>query len=365
MKKSIYYFLLALLPFMAGCTRGIGKTAKDNSAPEVKNIILLIGDGMGVTQVYAAVSSSKQPLNFQMMPYSGFSITRSLSSYITDSAAGATALSTGKKTKNGVISQDTLNNDYKTILEIAEDHGLETGLVATSAITHATPAAFASHVPDRNQFENIASDILHSGVDVFIGGGYKYFAEREDKQNLIDSLKNSDYQIVKSLDELKSVTGGKLAGLLSEDHMPSVLSGRGEMLPEATAKAIELLSSADKGFFLMVEGSQIDWGGHNNDKDYVLTETLDFDKAIGKALEFAKADGHTLVVVTADHETGGLSLTGGNMKDRSIVTKFSTGGHTAVMVPVFSYGPGAEKFSGIMENTDIFEKMLELYSFED
>jgi alkaline phosphatase len=299
------------------------------------------------------------------MPVSGFSKTFSLDDYITDSAAGGTALSAGKKTRNGVLAEDTLGNKMKTILEIAEENGLKTGLVSTSTITHATPASFIAHSSSRNNYEDIAKAFLDTDIDVFIGGGYLNFSARKDSLNLIDSLEIRGYQIARSMEEVEQVKQGKLAALLADGHMPSIINGRGNMLPQATEAAINLLSDSDKGFFLMVEGSQIDWGGHANNQEYVVTETLDFDQALGKALDFARADGNTLVIVTADHETGGMSLTGGDLNTKTIISAFSTGGHTAVMVPVFSYGPGAIEFSGIMDNTMIFHKMLELYNFSN
>ena len=154
----------------------------------------------------------------------------------------------------------------------------------------------------------------------------------------------------------------KLAGLNVPAHNPYRLKGRGDMLPLSSQKAIDILSKNPKGFFLMIEGSQIDWAGHDNDSLHLIDETLDFDKAVGLALDFAQKDGHTLVVITADHETGGVTITDGDL-NHNIVVEFSTGGHSAVMVPVYAYGPGAEKFTGIYDNTAFFTKFLELYGF--
>ncbi len=359
MRNRILITSFILAVSLTGCV----KKPNNDSPPRVKNIILMIGDGMGVAHVYSAISTSVDSLNFEKMPVSGFSITFSLDKYITDSAAGGTALSSGKKTKNGVLAQDTLGNPMKTILEIAEENGLKTGLVATSTITHATPASFIAHSISRNNYEDIAKDFLKTDIDVFIGGGYLNFSARMDSLNLIDSLKSRGYQIARTMEEVEQVKEGKLAALLADSHMPSIINGRGNMLPQATEVALRLLSDSDKGFFLMVEGSQIDWGAHENDQEFVVTETIDFDQALGKVLEFAKADGNTLVIVTADHETGGMSLVGGDLETNTIKSAFSTGGHTAIMVPVFSYGPGAIEFSGIMDNTMIFHKMLKLYNF--
>jgi len=339
--------------------------AEEREKPVVDNIILMIGDGMGVAQVYAAMTSSSDTLNLEKFPVVGFHKSYSADNYVTDSGAGGTALATGHKTYNGAIGVDTNQQVLTTILEIAEAHGLATGLVSTSSITHATPAAFVAHQASRDNQEAIAEDLLNSGVDVFIGGGRQYFSQREDGQDLTVALRQKGYKVVYNLDEITKTKSGKLAGLTADEHNISVLEGRSEMLPLATSTALQLLSNNQRGFFLMVEGSQIDWGGHANDLDYVVSEVLDFDKAIGKALEFAKMNKHTLVIVTADHETGGLTLEKGNIRSHQVEGKFSTEGHTAVMVPVFAYGPGAEKFSGIYENTAIFEKLMNVYRFKE
>jgi alkaline phosphatase len=325
-----------------------------------KNIIFLIGDGMGTAQIYAALTIKKDKLNIAKFRVIGFHKTYSAKDYITDSAAGATAFSTGHKTKNGYLAVDTNKKSLTTILEMAEEHGLATGLVACCAITHATPAAFIAHGADRNDYEDIAPWFLNTDIDVFIGGGRQYFDHRKDQRNLTDSLKNRNYKLAYNLDELNTITKGKVAGLLYQNHPPSMLAGRGDMLGKASSKAISILSQNKKGFFMMIEGSQIDWACHNNSSDTLIGEMLDFDDVVGIALDFAKKNGETLVVVTADHETGGFALTENTLTDGKPSGKFSTKNHTAVMVPVFAYGPGAEEFMGIMENTDIFFKFRKL-----
>jgi len=309
------------------------------------------------------MSTEERPLAIEKFKHIGFHKTYSASDYITDSGAGGTALATGTKTKNKSIAVDTLGNTLETILEIAEKKQLATGLVATSGITHATPASFIAHEVSRNDYENIARDFLDVDIDIFIGGGKKHFAQRKDSLNLLDSLRARNYVVIDGVENLETNKLSKFAVFTADGHNPKILDGRGDMLPVSTEKAIQVLSKSEKGFFLMVEGSQIDWGGHDNDIDYVITELVDFDKAIAKALEFAEKDGETLVVVTADHETGGLTLTEGDLKTKAITAEFSTGDHSAVMVPVFAYGPGAEKFMGIYQNTDVFQKMLEAYGF--
>lgn len=324
-----------------------------------RNIILLIGDGMGVTQVFAALTANKGRLFIENCKYIGFSKTSSGDNYITDSAAGGTALAAGVKTYNGAIGVDMNKNPVKTILEEASGKGLSTGLVSSSAITHATPASFISHQASRSSYEDIATDFLKTDIDVFIGGGLDHFSKRKDGRNLVDELKNKGYQVETEMSKINTVKKGKLAGLIAGVH-PGRISERGDMLPVATETALNILDNNKKGFFLMVEGSQIDWAGHAGSTVYVVEDMLDFDKVVGKALEFAANDKETLVIVTADHETGGMAITGGSIEKGVVQGAFPTGGHTPVMVPIFSYGPGAEEFIGIMENTDVHAKMKKL-----
>ena len=331
---------------------------------EVKNIIFLIGDGMGASQVYAGLVANKGELYLNTMPYSGFNKTNSSDNLITDSAAGATAFSIGEKTNNGAIGVDRNNVPKKTILEMAVENGLGTGLVASCAITHATPASFIAHQPSRNLYEDIAADFLKVDIDLFIGGGRNHFEERADDRNLLLELEAKNYEIVTTMDSLKFAKGDKIAGLIHPEHQDPCAMGRGEMLGDATDLALKRLKKNQDGFFLMIEGSQIDWGGHDNNVPYIVTEMLDFDKTVGRVLEFASKDKETLVVITADHETGGLSVNGGGLSSGVVEGKFTTGGHTAVMVPIFSYGPKAELFSGVMENTDIFFKFKAVMGWE-
>ncbi len=324
-----------------------------------KNIILLIGDGMGVSQVFAGLTANKGKLFLDNFKHIGFSKTQSADNYITDSAAGGTALSAGIKTYNGAIGVDVNKSAVKTIVEEAEEKGLATGLVSTSAITHATPASFIAHQESRNMYEEIAADFLKTDIDVFIGGGIDHFSKRKDTRNLMTELEQNGYQVETELDKIEKIKKGKLAGLTAGVHNGRMVE-RGEMLPIATQTAINILSNNENGFFLMIEGSQIDWGGHAGSTIYVVEDMLDFDRVIGQTLKFAAKDGETLVIVTADHETGGMAITGGNIELGAVKAAFPTGGHTAVMVPVFSYGPGASEFTGIMENTDIHAKMKKL-----
>jgi alkaline phosphatase len=349
---------LMIISILIGISLGGCNTTPKEIAP--RNVILLIGDGMGVAQVYAAMTVKKDSLHMEKFPYVGLIKTSSADNYVTDSGAGGTALATGHKTKNGAIAVDTAGNSLKSILQYAMDANLSGGLVSTSSITHATPASFLAHQISRASYQDIAADFLKTNIDVFIGGGLDDFSKRDDGRDLTVELAEKGYTVLTSMDAIVTHEKGKLAGFTAPGHNPKMLEGRGNMLPDATATAIRLLNQNPKGFFLMVEGSQIDWGGHANDTEYIVTETIDFDEAVGIALEFARKDKNTLVVVTADHETGGLGLNQGNIVDGTVIAAYTTEGHTGVMVPVFAYGPGAEQFTGVYENTGIFHKIKKL-----
>lgn len=354
--KKRYLFALAL-------SLTFSQTIAQKKAENPKNIILMVGDGMGVSQIYAGMTGNFGRLNLERMSVIGFHKNQASNAFVTDSAAGATAFSCGVKTYNGAIGVDADGNPVETILEIAEENGLATGLIATCSITHATPASFISHQPSRSLDEDIAKDFMATDIDVFIGGGRKFFTERKDGLNLIDSLKTRDYQIANSIEEVQQVKSGKLAAFLADEQQARVSQGRGDELVKSTEVGLELLQTNKKGMFLMIEGSQIDWGGHGNDTQYIVEEMIDFDKAIGKVLDFAEKDGNTLVIITADHETGGFSVNKGDTKTGMVEGKFTTGSHTGVMIPVFAYGPGSEKFAGFYENTAIFHKMMESFGF--
>lgn len=324
-----------------------------------KNIILMIGDGMGLAQVYSAMTANGGHLFLENFKHIGFSKTYSSDNYITDSAAGGTALSSGIKTYNGAIGVDPDKKPVPNIRELAEKKGLKTGLVSTSAITHATPASFIAHVSSRSSYEDIASDFMKTNIDVFIGGGIKNFEERKDGRNLSTELKDKGYQVLYKIEDIQKVKSGKLAGLTAPEHNKP-MAERGEMLVPATQTAINILSQSKKGFFLMVEGSEIDFLAHENKTPGVVLETLDFDRAVGAALKFAASNGETLIIVTADHETGGMTVNGGDYKTGKVIGKYTSGGHTGIAVPVYAFGPGAEQFTGFMENTDIAKRMMKL-----
>ncbi|MCW3464957.1 alkaline phosphatase [Chitinophaga nivalis] len=347
-----------ILPVLAmSCTQ---PKEKEAAAPrKIKNIIFMVGDGMGTTQIYAGLTANKGSLNLERFKCIGFSRTNSADNYMTESAAGATAFSIGQKTYNGAIGVDTAGKPQPTIMEIAKQHGLSTGIVVTTDITDATPATFAAHQKVREMQAEIAADYVKSDVDVLIGAGQEHFDQRKDGRNLLTEFIQKGYQVKHTTADVAQVKQGKLVGLIKEARVAE----RGDQLARTTQAALQLLQQNKKGFFLVVEGSKIDDGGHANDLPYVTEEVIDFDKAIKAALDFADKDGETLVVVTADHETGGLTIAEGDLTTGKITGKFSTDDHTGVMVPVFAYGPGAEAFMGIYHNNTIFRKFMEALKF--
>jgi alkaline phosphatase len=327
-----------------------------------KNVIFMIGDGMGIAQIYSGMVANGNKLALERCTYSGFSKTYAANEFTTDSGAGGTALACGVKTNNGMIGMSADSVAVESILELADRNSLATGIVVACAVTHATPADFIAHQISRKMYDEIAADYLKTDIDVFIGGGRKYFENRTDERNLTNELKAKNYQIAYNLEDVKAVKSGKLAGLLYDDQNPA-MPERGNMLPESTVAAIDILDNNKKGFFLMVEGSQIDWAAHDNNSKQVVKEMLDFDKTIEAVLNYAEKDGNTLVIITADHETGGMTILNGTFGSDDMKTVFTSKNHSGIPVPVFAYGPGAENFTGFMENTSFknkIEKLLKL-----
>lgn len=371
MRKLILSFLLlglfACNQSQTEATTQSAIMAEKMPIKSAKNVILMIGDGMGLTQISAGLYSNNNFLNLERFPYVGLHKSYSSDDLVTDSAAGATALSAGVKTYNAAIGVDKDGKPVETILEQAEKKGMATGMVATSTIVHATPGSFIAHIKHRDMYEEIAADFLNTDIDFFVGGGQKYFNRRtKDERNLVEELEKKGY-VMKDFrgEDIKTMTvdfSKKFAYFTADDSPLPAQQGR-DYLPAASRLATTYLSKqGDKGFFLMVEGSQIDWGSHSNKADYIIAEMIDFDKAIGEMLKFAEEDGETLVIVTADHETGGFAINPGSTWD-TIIPGFTTTHHTAALIPVFAYGPGSELFSGIYENTAIFDKMQAALGF--
>ncbi len=342
-------------------------TFVEKFAEKPKNIILMIGDGMGLAQISAAIYSKNHSLNFEAFKNIGFIKQHSYDNLITDSAAGATAFSCGVKTFNGAIGVDADTIPCKTILEEAEENGLATGMIVTSSIVHATPAAFIAHQKSRAFFEQIAMDFMDSDIDFFLGGGKKYFDRRAcDDRDLYKELKQKGYYISdyfrKNLSRIKLNTQQNFGYFAADTQPLPVTRGRTYLSYASSLAANFLKQRSEKGFFLMIEGSQIDWAGHANEKELIVEEMIDFDKAIGEMLMFAKKHKDTLIIVTADHEAGGLAINPGS-KFRRLKLEFTTKSHTGTMIPVFAFGPGADKFNGIYDNTEVYKKMKAAFGF--
>jgi alkaline phosphatase len=322
-----------------------------------KNIILLIGDGTGLAQWYTGYTANHGQLNIFQVHDIGFSVTTSSDSYITDSAAGATAWATGHKTNNRFISVDSVGKALPTIAEKLKLAEYRTAIISAGDITDATPACFYAHQPDRGMSEAIAADFMSSNHDILIGGGTRHFSQRKDGRNFLTELEGKGYAVATEFSKLDNLKGDKIV-VLDDSAVVSKMKGRGEFLTRSLQKALGTFSQSDKPFFVMAEAAQIDWGGHANNIEYVAREVLDFDQAIGEAMKFVDENRETLLIVTADHETGGISLIGGDMSQGRVLANFATGDHTGIMVPVFAYGPGAEWFRGVYQNTAIYQKML-------
>lgn len=306
------------------------------AAARARNVILLIGDGMGPAQVALAEMYGREVhgRGLRMLEAAdrgrlGLSLTSSADSLVTDSAAAATAIATGHKTNNGAISQDPQGKRLPTILELARDKGLSTGLVVTCTITHATPACFAAHVPNRASEADIAVQMATAGVDVLLGGGLGFFrpkalgGARSDGRDLLENMRQSGYAVVRTRQELSDCPARRVLGLFADGYLAPAFVRQSQdpgqpRLAEMTGRAIDTLSRARKGFFLMVEGSQIDSRCHGNDAAGALHEVLEFDEAVGVALDFARRHRDTLVIITGDHETGGLVVTGGRDQIRAL-----------------------------------------------
>ena len=346
MKKALSFLSLIALSFFA------------LAQSEVKNVILLIGDGMGLAQSYAAYLANDKSLSIYTMPYTGLSITSCADREVTDSGAGGTAIATGHKANYKAIGLDKNNISHPSLLKIAKQYGKSTAIVCSCDLTHATPAAFVANVKNRDLQEQIALSYLEEYCDIALGGGAERFTSkgRKDKLNLIDSLAKRGYAVVYSEDELSKCESEKIFGLFAEGHLPEA-SKRGGVMQQYMLKALEQLDKNPNGFFMMLEGSRIDMEAHLNKYDAMVEETLDFDRCVAIALDFAKRKGNTLVVVTADHETGGLTLPAKGSKTQD---KWTTLNHTGVPVPIYSFGPGAENFTRVMQNTDIFFEIYKL-----
>lgn len=345
------------------CTGFLPSGTNAQNTEPAKRVIFVVGDGMGLSQwsvlpYYSSDSILKQFTTVGLMQVS------SSSHKITDSAAGATAFSTGTKTYNGAIGVGPDTTPVKNITEILVERGFHWGFAVTSPVTHATPAAFYAHVPSRTMNAEIALSLPELQPEFFAGSGLEHFSVRTDSVNLINTLVSKGYRLStkRKWNDPATIHGNdvsmKRGYIWSKGDMPTAVEGRSGFLSHMTDTALAVLSPFER-FFLLVEGSQIDWAGHRKDTAYLIAEMLAFEQTLKRILNFAKADGNTLVVVLADHETGGFSLnTNGKDYDAAVPT-FSTRRHTATLIPVMAYGPGSELFGGYYQNSDVFTKLLD------
>ncbi len=328
----------------------------------VKNVIYIVGDGMGPAHVTASLVSQKGKSQFLRFPVSGFSQTYSLDSYTTDSGAGGTALMTGNKVQNQHIALSPNGVGYQSILFRAHQMGKSTGFVVTSDVLDATPASTYAHVANRHQYDSISLQMSQCPFNVMIGGGYDFFVQKKRKDGMapLDTLKRRGYYVAKTFAEMNKYNGDKLCALLT-DGKPVGAPAREPILTEGVKKALDILSRNDSnGFFLMVEGSHIDKANHVNDSAQLTAELAEFEQMLAIVLDFAAKDGKTLVVLTADHESGGLVLLDGSIEQGVNNYQFNTTNHSATMVPVFAFGPQARQFTGIHQNTEIHDIILKL-----
>ncbi|OLS41082.1 alkaline phosphatase [Bacillus sp. MRMR6] len=411
----------------------VNRASAEQNAQPIKNIIFLIGDGMGVsyTSAYRYLKDDPATKTVELTEFDRYLVGQQTTypgdseENVTDSAASATAMSTGEKTYNSAIAVGKDKNELRTVLEAAKEKGKATGLVATAQITHGTPASFAAHDDNRDHMDAIADDYYNERIegrhkiDVMLGGGLDLFIRKD--RNLVEEFKQDGYSYVTNLVELINDRNSQVIGLFSKAGLPKMID-RSEDVPslaDMTSSAIDRLNQNKNGFFLMVEGSQIDWAGHDNDIVAAMSELEDFEKAFTTAIEFAKKDGQTLVIATADHSTGGytigargeynwfsqiikavhrtpdfiakqiaggaeveetlksyvdLNLTKKEIKSvkraakrkdikqidqaiENIINKrsntgWTTDGHTGEDVNVYAYGPGSNRFTGQIDNTD-------------
>jgi len=309
------------------------------------NVILMIGDGNGLAQITSAQIANGGNLTLTQLQDIGFSKTASTDDLVTDSAAGATAMATGTKTHNRAIGVNQNDEKLKNITEILSARGFTNGIITTDAIDGATPASFYAHRRERDDAEGILSDLSTSGVDFFIAGG-------RSKAALVPDI----FKVLQ-LDDFVELNG-KTAIYIGENKVPSIAQGRGDLLAQSVEQSLEILEKEREPFFMMIEAAQIDSNGHANNTAGIVQEMLDFDETIAMVLRFADKTKNTLVVITADHETSGFGIISGDIKTGELHGEFLTTNHTGIMVPVFAYGPQAQKFRGAYENTEIFQRIL-------
>lgn len=337
----------------------VEKIAPPKGGGKVKNVILMIGDGMSLMHIEAAWTCNRGHLWLENAQYTGISKTPASNRLITDSGSGGTSLATGYKTRYHAVGVDSTGRPLESLNVLAHKAGKANGIAVTCRLWDATPCDFVAHNLDRNKEQDLILDYLNAPLDYVFGGGAKYFEHRDDGRNIFSELEKKGYRVARTLDELWRCKSGKIYAVPYPVDTP-VPAERGDLLAKASLKGIDLLNQNKNGFFMMIEGSQLDDYGHFNQLDMLMQETLDFDQTIGAVMKWAAADGQTLVVVTADHQTGGPTVLGGDYHTGTVQVNFSTRDHSGTMVPVYAFGPGSENFTGFMDNTEIFWKIKRL-----
>lgn len=395
---------LPLLAFGASHVSASEHTNAKANAKSPKNIVLVSADGMGVCQWQAGMIAAKGKLNLIRMQSAGLVTTNPADVFCGDAPSHSTALATGFNSKKGAVSVDLDNKPIKNITELVKEKGMAAGIVSANSLVEGSIVPFVGHAPNRMALEPLTAGFVDGDIDVFIGAGSDFFTksvlsgfgpgggggqggqrpggqgtsggqggsgaamqfgERKDNRNLINELKNKGWQVCNSIDEIKQVKNGKLAGFTGEQSNPNIQQGRGDMFPASVETALNILQNNAKGFFLMVGDMYVDRASHNGRIELLCDETIDLDRAVGKTLDFAEKDGNTLVLVVGSPEASGMSLVDGNIAEGKVEAKWSMPGmanHSGTQVPMFAYGPGAEEFTGVWENTDLFTKMRKLLS---
>lgn len=329
----------------------------DGGKGRIRNVIFLIGDGMGLSQITAAAYANCG-LTLMNFNYIGLQRNNALGAFTTDSAAGGSALATGERHANRHISMTEEGEAVPSLSDWFRGKGLPVGVVTLGNAVDATPTAFYGHSVERDNADELTRCLLDTPVDLLCGSGIRQFTERSDGIDLIGEL-SKNYRFVRSIDEINAAEGRVVC--IDERMDEAAEESNLGLLAEATRAAIDKLQErGDKGFFLMVEGAKIDYAGHSRCLPGSVIEMLSFDLAVAEALKFADENGQTLVVVTADHETGGLVLLDGDEQSGRIMGVYTTDDHTPAMLPVFAYGPGADRFCGTYLNTEIARRIREL-----
>ena len=327
---------------------------------KVKNVILMIGDGMSLMHVYTAWAANRGKLWLENAQATGLSKTWAVKKLVTDSGSGGTSLATGVKTVYHAVGVDPEGKPLTSLVDVAKELGKDAGMAVTCRLWDATPCDFCCHNIDRDKEEELVGDYPTSGVDFVFGGGAQKFTNRKDGRDIFKELQKKGYHVSRTLDDFFAYDKNSHIFAVPYDKDTPLPDERGDLLARASLKGISLMNQNKNGFFMMIEGSQLDDYGHFNQLDLLMKETLDFDQTVGEVMKWAAKDGETLVVVTADHETGGLTLVNGNKDEGRVECCFSTKDHSGAMVPVYAFGPGAENFTGIFENTDVFKKIKKL-----